>query len=55
MLKAKAGRLDGNFIEGMICAGGCVRGNGTMVNKKNTPLHLKQYCEASARKTLKSL
>ena len=55
LLKAKAGKLDGNFIEGMICEGGCVRGNGTMVNKKNTPLHLKQYCEASARKTLKSL
>ena len=55
LLKAKVGKLDGNFIEGMICEGGCVRGNGTMVNKKNTPLHLKQYCEASARKTLKSL
>ena len=55
LLRASKGVLPNNFIEGMICEGGCVRGNGTMVNKKNTPLHLKQYCEASARKTLKSL
>ena len=54
LLKAKAGRLDGNFIEGMICAGGCVRGNGTMVNKKNTPMHMQQYCEASTRKSLQN-
>lgn len=54
LLKAKASRLDGNFIEGMICAGGCVRGNGTMVNKKNTPMHMQQYCEASTRKSLQN-
>ena len=54
LLKAKAGKLDGNFIEGMICEGGCVRGNGTLVNKKNTALHMKTYCESSCRKTLKN-
>lgn len=53
LLKARAGVLDGNFIEGMACEGGCVRGNGTMVNKKNTPLHLKKYMEDAVKTTLK--
>ena len=26
MTMAKAGRLDGNFIEGMMCEGGCING-----------------------------
>ena len=54
LLKAKAGKLDGNFLEGMVCEGGCVRGNGTLVNKKNTSGHVNAYCEASEHKTLKS-
>ena len=28
---AKVGRLDGNFIEGMMCEGGCINGAGTVV------------------------
>ena len=54
LLKAKAGKLDGNFLEGMVCEGGCVRGNGTLVNKKNTSGHVSAYCEASEHKTLES-
>ena len=28
---AKMGKLPGNFIEGMMCEGGCINGAGTMV------------------------
>lgn len=31
MTMAKVGRLDGNFIEGMMCDGGCINGAGTVV------------------------
>ncbi|MCR5481969.1 MAG: monomeric [FeFe] hydrogenase [Clostridia bacterium] len=51
--KAKAGKLDGNFIEGMACEGGCVFGNGNLINKKNPGLQMKKYMEESEKKTLK--
>lgn len=31
MAMAKIGRLNGNFIEGMMCEGGCINGAGTIV------------------------
>ena len=49
LLKAKAGRLDGNIIEGMCCPGGCIKGNGTLINKKNTDKFINDYA-ASAKK-----
>ena len=52
LLKAKAGKLNGNFIEGMICEGGCIKGNGTLVNKKNTDLHIDDYMSAANKQTL---
>ena len=33
MTMAKAGRLPGNFIEGMMCEGGCINGAGTIVTQ----------------------
>ena len=36
---AKIGRLQGNFIEGMMCEGGCINGAGTLATpfkSKNT-------------------
>lgn len=53
LLKAKAGKLDGNFIEGMACEGGCVRGNGTLLNKRNTPMHVQKYMDEAVKRTLK--
>ncbi len=52
LLKAKRGKLDGNFIEGMICVNGCIGGKATLKNKKNSPMHLEQYCEAAEKKTI---
>lgn len=37
MTLAKSGRLPGNFIEGMMCEGGCINGAGTIV----TPMRAK--------------
>lgn len=31
MILAKAGKMPGNFIEGMMCEGGCINGAGTIV------------------------
>ena len=31
LLKLKMGKLEGNFIEGMACEGGCVQGAGCLV------------------------
>ena len=39
MTMAKVGKLQGNFIEGMMCEGGCINGAGTLVTSfkaKNT-------------------
>lgn len=51
--KVKAGVVDYNFIEGMMCAGGCVRGNGTMVNKRNYPQTMKEYQDNAEKRTIK--
>ncbi|MCQ2555023.1 MAG: monomeric [FeFe] hydrogenase [Clostridia bacterium] len=53
LMKAKAGKLDYNLIEGMMCAGGCVRGNGTLINKKNTPATMNEYMEQAEKRTIK--
>ena len=37
----------------MICEGGCIKGNGTLVNKKNTDLHIDDYMSSSKKQTLK--
>lgn len=52
LLKAKAGKLDGNIIEGMCCEGGCIRGTGTLVNKKNYNKCAAEYAESAEKKTI---
>ncbi len=42
---AKAKRLDGNFIEGMACTGGCIRGPVTMHHGKKDQKALEDYCK----------
>ena len=51
-MRAKAGKLKGNFIEGMICEGGCIKGNGTLVNKKNPDMYIDDYCNSAIKKNL---
>lgn len=52
LTKAKFGRLDGNFIEGMACRGGCVSGNGTLLNKGTAAKIVGEYCTAADKKTI---
>ena len=42
---AKAGRLPGNFIEGMSCEGGCIAGPATLVLTKQGEKAVKKYKE----------
>ncbi len=49
LMKKKFGKLDANIIEGMCCPGGCIQGNGTLVNKKNSDKEIANY-SASAQK-----
>ncbi len=52
LMRAKAGKLKGNFIEGMICEGGCIKGNGTLVNKKNPDMYIDDYCNSAIKQNL---
>ena len=46
LLKASKGVLDGNFIEGMVCMGGCVGGGGNPArHSEKTPAEMKTYIE----------
>lgn len=49
---ARSGKLKGNFIEGMVCEGGCINGNGTLVNKKNVNSHIEDYMFSSSKHKL---
>ena len=52
MTMAKVGKLQGNFIEGMMCDGGCINGAGTLV----TPLKSKgTFNKINAQATRKAV
>lgn len=52
MTMAKIGKLQGNFIEGMICEGGCINGAGTLatIMKAKTP-----FIKINAGTTIKTV
>ena len=54
MSVAKAGRLDGNFIEGMMCEGGCINGAGTMVAAIKAKAVFNKLNISGAKKTVLS-
>lgn len=43
LLLASAGKLPGNFLEGMACEGGCIGGPATLVSKKQARLAVEKY------------
>ncbi|MCY6957005.1 4Fe-4S dicluster domain-containing protein [Clostridium brassicae] len=50
MLLAKNGKLPGNFIEGMMCEGGCIGGAGTICSQMKTKMPLSKFSkEAKAQ------
>jgi [FeFe] hydrogenase (group B1/B3) len=47
----KVKRLDGNFIEGMACSGGCIKGPVTMHHGRQDLKSLETYCEMTVEET----
>ena len=45
LLKATKGALDGNFIEGMACIGGCVGGSGNPARHEEAPREMREHIE----------
>jgi [FeFe] hydrogenase (group B1/B3) len=52
LLKLNAGRLDGNFIEGMACDGGCVAGAGCLVRGPQAARGVEDYAKQSTLTTV---
>ena len=45
LMKLKVGRLEGNFIEGMACEGGCVQGAGCLVRSPKNKLDVEKHAK----------
>lgn len=45
LLKAKAGKLDKNFIEGMACSGGCIGGAASLNHEPKSRMKVDKYGE----------
>ena len=56
LLKLKMGRLEGNFIEGMACEGGCVQGAGCLVRSPRNKMDVEKHAkEAEGREILSAV
>lgn len=44
--------LDGNFMEGMACQGGCVNGNGNLTHMAKSRMDVEKYGKEAADKTI---
>lgn len=52
LLKASKGVLNGNFIEGMACQGGCVGGAGCLTHTEKNTKAVNQHAATSDKKTI---
>ncbi|MDD7390324.1 MAG: 4Fe-4S dicluster domain-containing protein [Lachnospiraceae bacterium] len=52
LLKASKGVLNGNFIEGMACEGGCVGGAGCLTHAEKNTRAVNQHAATSDKKTI---
>ena len=50
--KLKVNRLDGNFIEGMACEGGCVQGAGCLVRSPKNRLDVEKHAKQAEGRTI---
>lgn len=55
LLKAKRGILDGNFIEGMACVGGCVQGAGCLVRSPKNRMDVENHAKQAKDRTIQSV
>ena len=52
LLKAKKGVLDGNFIEGMACEGGCVQGAGCLIRSPKNRIEVENHAKQAGERTI---
>lgn len=52
MTLAKVGRLNGNFIEGMMCEGGCIGGKACMIEQRKTKPILTKFSKNSLKQDI---
>lgn len=52
LLKLRKNILDGNFIEGMACKGGCVNGNGCLTHMAKSRMDVENHGKAAVNKTI---
>ena len=50
--KLKVNRLDGNFLEGMACEGGCVQGAGCFVRSPRNRLDVENHAKQAEGRTI---
>ena len=53
LLKLNKGVLDGNFIEGMACVGGCINGAGCLTHGEKNKAEVDKYGREALEKTIK--
>ncbi|MFI3251494.1 MAG: monomeric [FeFe] hydrogenase, partial [Eubacteriales bacterium] len=53
LLKYKVGKLEGNFIEGMACEGGCVQGPGCLVRSPRNKTDVEKHAKLAGDRTIK--
>lgn len=52
LLKLKRNILDGNFIEGMACQGGCINGNGCLTHMVRSKVDVENYGKSSSKSSI---
>lgn len=52
LLKLKRNMLDGNFIEGMACQGGCINGNGCLTHMVRSKVDVENYGKSSSKSSI---
>ncbi len=52
LIKASAGKPDGNFIEGMACVGGCINGAGCLTHGNKNRGEVDKYGKEALEKTI---
>ena len=52
LLKLNKGILDGNFIEGMACVGGCIGGAGCLTHGEKSKSDVDKYGREAFEKTI---
>jgi len=53
LLRASKGVLDGNFIEGMACVGGCIGGAGCLTHGEKNKAEVDKYGREAYEKTIR--